>query len=676
MPAALDPEIIERVAYLRKELHRHNHLYYVMDDPDISDAAYDRMMKELVELESFAPELQSPDSPSLRVGAPPLESFETAAHSIPMLSLDNGFDDQDIHDFGNRILKNLKNRDEVLYTAEPKLDGVAVELVYENGILIQATTRGDGVRGEVITENIRTIGSVPLRLHVADAYLGNSRLEVRGEVFIGKENFEKLNRERADQSLPLFANPRNAAAGSLRQLDSKITASRPLDIFIYGVGRHDGFQFTSHWEVLTRIKQMGFRVNEKILPRVPMADVLVYYRQSLEERHLLPYEIDGIVIKVDSIAIQEKLGATSRSPRWAIAYKFPAVQETTRIRAIDIQVGRTGALTPVAHLEPVAIAGVIVSRASLHNGDEIRRKDIRVGDTVLIQRAGDVIPEVVKVITSRRTGGETPFEMPAICPECGTRAVREAGEVASRCPNSRCPAKIKAAVHHFASKAAFDIDGLGDKLISQLVDKGLISTYADLFFLSKPVLEALDRMGGQSADNLISAIDAHRRIDMGRFIYALGIRHVGEHVARVVSKRFDNIDQLINAKSDALSEIEGVGGVVADSIVQFFSDPENQSVIRRMTEGGVKIIEKPKASGNRLAGKTFVLTGSLETLSRKEAKGRIEALGGRMTGSVSRKTDYLVTGVSPGSKLKKASALNINVIDEAAFVRLISDEIR
>ena len=459
MPQNLDPQIIQKVDDLRKALHRHNYRYYVLDDPDISDAEYDRMMQALKQLEDDHPELASPDSPTARVGAPPLEKFESVAHTIPMLSLDNGFNDDDILDFDKRVRRNLGARDEILYTAEPKMDGVAVELVYENGVLATASTRGDGLTGEGITSNVKTIKTVPLVMQTGGAHAVPARLEVRGEVFIGLEAFKTFNQERIDQELPPFANPRNAAAGSLRQLDSKITAARPLEIFFYGVGIVEGIEFESHGQLLESLAKWGFRVNPLIRSAVTIAAVLDFYRELGENRHQLAYDIDGVVIKVDQIALQQRLGATSRSPRWAIAYKFKAIQETTTVEAIEVQVGRTGALTPVAHLKPVNVGGVTVSRATLHNQDEIQKKDVRIGDRVLVQRAGDVIPEIVKVIASARDGSETHFEMPAQCPVCDSAVVRMAGEAATRCINSGCSAQVKERIKHFASKAAFDIDG-------------------------------------------------------------------------------------------------------------------------------------------------------------------------------------------------------------------------
>ncbi len=666
-----DPSIIERVEELRQALHRHNYRYYVLDDPEISDAEYDRMMQELVGLEEEFPDLMSPDSPTLRVGALPLDKFETIEHSIPMLSLENGFSDQDIIEFDRRIKRNLNTDSDIIYTAEPKLDGVAVELVYENGRMITASTRGDGFFGELITSNVRTIRTVPLRFHTEKEKKILSLLEVRGEVFIGKEAFKRLNNERLDENLPPFANPRNAAAGSLRQLDSKITAKRPLEIFVYGVGRITDLVLESHWDTLYALQKLGFRINPHIRPKVTVKEVIDCYRELSEQRNLLPYDIDGMVIKVDSLNLQHRLGATSRSPRWAIAYKFKAVQETTQIIDIDVQVGRTGTLTPVAHLRPVNIGGVTVSRATLHNEDEIKRKDIKIGDTVLVQRAGDVIPEVVKVITSKRTGEEKTFKMPLSCPVCDSSVIRSENEAALRCINTSCPAQVKERIKHFASKGAFDIDGLGEKLIEQLVDKELLYSYADIFKLKEDMLKNLDRMGSKSAGNIVRAIEDSKRITLNRFIYALGIRHVGEHVAGILARSFESLEKLIDTTKEELEAIDGVGPVVAASIVDFFGQDENRKIVIKFIDSGVRIFSNNAHKQGTLAGKIFVLTGTLATLTRDEAKKVIENAGGKVTGSVSRNTDYLVAGASPGSKLKRAQELGVDIIDEETLKKMM-----
>ncbi len=666
----------KRAAELRKALHRHNYLYHVMDEPEVSDAEYDRLMQELIALEAAYPELIEPDSPTQRVGALPLEKFETVAHSVPMLSLENAFGEEEVLAFDKRVRRFLNTDSQLLYTAEPKMDGVAVEIVYENGRLIEASTRGDGYTGELITLNIRTIKAVPLALLNTVSVTVPSRLEVRGEVFIPIEAFKQLNKERLDNDEPPFANPRNAAAGSLRQLDSRITAKRPLDIFCYGIGRYDDLELASHSEILQRLESMGFRVNPDIKRRAKIEDILVYYKALLEKRHEFPYEMDGVVIKVDDLALQKKLGEKSRSPRWALAYKFPATQETTRVVDIDVQVGRTGALTPVARLEPVSVGGVTVSRATLHNEDEIKKKGIRVGDTVLIQRAGDVIPEVVKVITTKRTGVEQAFQMPTVCPVCGSGVVRLKGEAAWRCVNANCIAQLKERIKHFASKGAFDIDGLGDKLANQLVDKGLLKSYADLFFLDEATTGALERMGEKSAQNLMDAIERSKQISLARFVYALGIRHVGEHIARILARSMKTLEGLEAAIKEDLEAVKGIGEEISQSVRAFFENPENQRNIERMLKAGVTIETKEAPVDEPLAGMTFVLTGALDSMTRTEAKARIEASGGKVGGSVSRKTTFVVAGKDPGSKLEKARHLGVRILDEKGLVEELSQEKR
>jgi len=678
MPRRADEKTRQRVEFLRSELYRHNYRYFVLDDPEISDAEYDRMMQELISIEQAHPELASPDSPSARVGSPPLEKFETVRHAVPMLSLDKGFSEEELLAFDKRVHRSLETDENVRYTAEPKLDGVAVELVYENGRLAMASTRGDGEVGEVITPNIKTIAAVPLVLQARADEAPPGLLEVRGEVFITKENFKALNEHRLSEALPLFANPRNAAAGSLRQLDSRITARRPLDIFIYGIGTAPELMAAdSHGEALRRLQLFGFPVNPLTRYQIPLDEVLAYYRHLDERRLSLDYEIDGMVVKVDRFSWQQRLGTTSRRPRWAIAIKFEALQERTRVLDIQVQVGRTGALTPVAHLEPVNVGGVTVSRASLHNEDEVKKKDVRIGDRVFVQRAGDVIPEVVKVIESARQGSEKEFQMPQTCPVCGARAVRDE-EAITRCINVACPAQLKANIKHFASKAAFDIDGLGDKLIDQLVEKGLVRQYADIFHLSHDQLRELERMGDKSAENLIHAIDASREVSLSRLLYAIGIRHVGQHTAGLLAARYPDLDALSRAGEGELAAIDGIGPVVAKSIADFFSRSENLASISALQEAGV-VIRSEQASSDQqapgssaLSGKSVVLTGRLETLSRDQARKQIEAAGGKVTGSVSSKTDYVVAGEAAGSKLDKARELGISVLSESDLKTLLS----
>ncbi|MDO9567689.1 MAG: NAD-dependent DNA ligase LigA [Candidatus Desulfaltia sp.] len=668
----LDTDIVDKVNALRKALHRHNHLYYVLDNPEVSDAEYDRMMLELTALEEAWPKLYAADSPTSRVGAPPLSEFETIAHSIPMLSLGNAFADSDIIDFDRRVRKILRTDDEILYTVEPKLDGLAVELVYEKGKLIVASTRGDGINGEVITANVRTIRSAPLLLQDTGKRNIPLRLEVRGEVFISHEGFRSLNEEQLSQKLPPFANPRNAAAGSLRQLDSSITAKRPLEIFFYGVGEFTDLKLKSHWETLQALQELGLRINPLITPEVTIEEAVDCCKELEDKRHLLPYDIDGMVIKVDNLSLQTKLATTSRSPRWAIAYKFKAMQETTRVLNIDVQVGRTGVLTPVAHLQPVNVGGAMVRRATLHNEDEIERKDIRIGDTVLVQRAGDVIPEVVKVIESKRTGAERIFHMPLNCPVCGSTVIRAKGETATRCINSTCLAQLKERIKHFSSKGAFDIDGLGDKLVEQLVDKGMLASYADIFHLDAVKIEGLERMGARSAEKLVLAIEKSKKIKFSRFLYALGIRHVGEHVAKILAEEFKSLDNLLDATKEQIEAVEGMGFVIAESVVNFFKQNTNREVINRIFDSNVCILFHAHEKERTLENKVFVLTGTLEDLTRDQAKEMIEAAGGKVSGSVSRNTDYLVAGSSTGSKLKMAKDLGVEIIDKAAFLKILS----
>ena len=672
MSEKLNPQIVEKAAALSQALHRHNYRYYVLDDPEISDAEYDRLMQELQQLEDKYPQLASPDSPTARVGAPPLEKFDSIAHTIPMLSLDNGFNDEDILEFDGRVKRNLDTESHILYTAEPKMDGVAVELIYENGKLATASTRGDGLTGEVITTNVKTINTVPLVMQADSLSTLPSRLEIRGEVFIGLEAFKKLNTERLEQEQAPFANPRNAAAGSLRQLDSKITATRPLEIFFYGIGVIEDITFQSHWELLRSLQNWGFRINPLIRPTIAIAEVLDYYRELSEKRHQLPYDIDGVVVKVDDISLQQRLGTTSRSPRWAIAYKFKAVQETTTLEAIEVQVGRTGALTPVAHLKPVNVGGVTVSRATLHNEDEIGKKDIRIGDKVLVQRAGDVIPEIVKVIASKRDGSETQFKMPETCPVCDSSVIRMEGEAATRCINSGCSAQVKERIKHFASKGAFDIDGLGTKLVDQLVDKKQLSSFADIFKLEENALSELERMGAKSAANLKNAIEASKSITFARFLFALGIRHVGEHVAALLAGAFDDLDALMDCSREKLESIEGIGPIVAESIASYFKQERNRHIIQQLFDYGVKLEKAGQKKAGKLKDQVFVLTGTLQNFTRSQAKALIEDAGGKVSGSVSGNTDYVIAGESPGAKLDRAKNLGVKIIDEAQLKELLS----
>jgi len=663
--------IQEKIKTLRDQLHYHSYRYYVLDDPEISDAEYDRLFRELEDLEAQHPELITPDSPTQRVGAKPAESFESYRHTLPMLSLDNALNEEEFLAFDERTKRALGTAADLEYVCEPKLDGLAVELVYEKGTLTVGATRGDGFVGENVTQNIKTVKSIPLKL-LADKNVIPERLEVRGEVILGIKEFENINRIREENGEPTFANPRNAAAGSLRQLDPKVTASRPLDMFCYGIGQVTGMAFTTQWQVLQTCNELGLKVNPNIRKCIGVDQVLKYYRDIAEMRDSLPYEIDGVVIKVNDFALQERLGVRSRSPRWAIAYKFPARQETTQILDIIAQVGRTGVLTPVAVMRPVNIGGVEVSRATLHNQDEIDRKDVRVGDWVVVQRAGDVIPEVVQVIKSKRSGKEKKYKLPEKCPVCGSETVRLEGEAARRCVNPSCPAQLKERIFHFASKRAMDIDGLGSKLVDQLVEKGLVKNVADLYFLDKKQLTSLERMAEKSADNLLEAIESSRHRSLDRLLFALGIRFVGEHVARVIVKAFGSLERIENATEEELTAVYEVGPQVAKSVVEFFSKQENREIIERLRAGGVEIKEEAvEKTKDLLDGKTIVFTGALQTFTRHEAQDLVEKLGGRASSSVSKKTDFVVIGENPGSKAEKARSLGVTVLTEEDFRQIV-----
>lgn len=665
-------KIQERILNLREEVERHNRLYYQNDAPEISDAEYDRLFRELKDLEETYPQFATSDSPTQRVGAGPVEKFAPVEHAVPMLSLDNGFDIGEVREFDARIKRFLKSDDAVAYLAEPKIDGLAVELVYEAGRFVQASTRGNGFVGEQVTNNVRTILTVPLDLD--ERYFPPpDRLEVRGEVYMPLDEFAKLNEQREGKGLSRFANPRNAAAGSLRQLDSRITATRRLNIFCYAAGRPQALEVGSQTELLDRFRRWGLRVNPDVAACDSIDQVLDFYQDITARRHDLPYEVDGLVIKVNSIDMQNQLGNTTRSPRWALAYKFSPPQVETVIESIEVQVGRTGALTPVAIMEPVEVGGVRVRRATLHNEDEVRRKDVRVGDTVVIQRAGDVIPEVVQVILEKRPAAAEPFIMPRNCPVCNTEVVRIADEVASRCQNASCPAQIKEHLIHFGSKNALDIDGLGKKLVEMLVDRDMVKTPADLYRLNRQELAALPRMAEKSAQNLIDALERGKDTTLDRFLMALGIRHVGRHLAMVLADHFGSLDDLRRAGVEDLNAIHEVGPEVAQSVVAFMSNPDNRLLIDRLTgpEIGFNLKSRPKAAGTSLAGKTFVLTGSLAGLTRTEAGNRIAAAGGRVSSSVSKNTDYVIVGKDPGSKAEKAAQLGVQIVDEAAFLALL-----
>ncbi len=650
---------------LVEEINYHNYRYYILDDPVISDAEYDRKMRRLQELEKQHPEFKSQDSPTLRVGAPPQKVFSTVEHAVPMLSLDNALDKKEVIAFDERIKRALGKSQKMEYCCEVKLDGLAIELTYINGYLETGSTRGDGTTGEDVTPNIKTIPVIPLKLQ---GHTLPERVDIRGEVIMQIPDFKELNRQRTEQGESPFANPRNAAAGSLRQLDSRVTAQRALTFFPYGYGVLSESLGNTHFATLERFKEYGFKINSLIRVLDSIEQVIDYHSEMIELRHELDYEIDGIVVKINDLAWQKELGIRSRSPRWAIAYKFPAQQETTRIKDIIAQVGRTGTLTPVAILEPVNVGGVTVSRATLHNQDEMERLDVKIGDRVIIQRAGDVIPQVVKVIMDQREGTEKSFHFPKYCPVCGKQVKKIQGQVAIRCVNLSCPAQVKERIKHFASKRAMDIDGLGDKLIDQFVDNGLINDVADLYKLQKNDLLQLGRMADKSAENILAALQESRHRTEDRLLYALGLRFVGEHVARVLLKAFPSIENLSRTTREELIAIKEIGPQVADSVVSFFEQPENIKLLHRLRTYGVQTEQLSAPSDSEFSGKTFVFTGTLEQLSRKEAQDIVERLGARATSSVSKITDYVVVGTNAGSKATKAQELGLEIWTENDFL--------
>jgi len=662
---------IPRVQSLRDKINDHNYRYYVLNDPLISDSEYDQLFRELENLEQKSPELVTQDSPTQRVGITPLKSFGTIQHSIPMLSLENAMDENELRSFYERLQKGLSNNDKISIIAEPKLDGLGVELVYENGFFIHGSTRGDGTTGENISQNLKTIPSIPLSLRT------NKRnaiqlLEVRGEVFITKSGFDQLNKTRLAEGLDPFANPRNAAAGSLRQLDSKITSQRPLSIFCYEAGRINGETFNSHKEFLSALKDWGFPVNPEVKVVNNIDEMIVYHSNLENKRNTLPYEIDGTVFKVNKNEQRNVLGARSRSPRWAIAGKFKSQQVTTIVTDIIASVGRTGAITPVAKLNPVNVGGVIVTNATLHNQDEVIRKDIRKGDTVLIQRAGDVIPEIVKVIQGKRSSNSVKYFLPKVCPSCEHEVFRPEGEAIARCQNLSCPAQVKGRIEHFISKSALDIDGFGEKLVNQLVDNKMVKTVDDIFKLTFQDLVNLERMAEKSAHNILAAIDSSKETSFNRFVYALGIRNVGSHLSKVIERAFNaNINDFINATFEVLEKIDEVGPIVAETITRFWKDRSNIDVVESCLELGVKLDCGFELHSKKLENKIIVFTGTLTQFSRAEANAMTESHGGKASGSVSKNTDYVVAGNGAGSKLNKAKKLGVAVLTEEEFLKLI-----
>lgn len=658
----------KKIEELRRQINYHNKLYYEQDSPVISDAEYDALMVDLERLESEFPEFITPDSPTQRVGGKPLDKFKTVIHSAPMLSLANAFSEGDIREFHRRVIS--ATGDGVRYVVELKIDGLAVALTYEDGKFVRGATRGDGVVGEDITQNLKTIKTIPLKINSERV----SSLEVRGEVYIPKKAFERLNEEREKMGLPLFANPRNAAAGSLRQLDPRVTASRPLNIFVYGLGHIEGIQINTHLEVLELLRGLGFRVNSSISVFDNIDDVISFCKEWTVKRDELSYEIDGIVIKVNSLKDQITLGSTSKSPRWAVAYKFPAEQKTTVIKDIIVRVGRTGVLTPTAILEPVRLSGSTVSKATLHNDDYIKEKNIKIGDTVIVRKAGDIIPEVVEVVFDERKGSEKDFVMPEKCPECGSDVVRFEGEVASKCTGVACPAQLKRGIIHFASRDAMDIEGLGPAVVNQLVEKGLVGDAADLYFLKAEDLASLERLGEKSSKNLVGFIEGSKKNPLAKLIFALGIPFVGSRTAKILSEHFQELDNLMNASYEELITIPEIGSKIAQSVIMFFKQDQTKVLLEKLKRAGINIqtSEKEQSIEDKLFhGLTFVLTGTLENYTRKQAQEIIENLGGRVSSAVSSKTDYVLAGSEPGSKLEKAKELGIKIINEEQFESMV-----
>ncbi len=661
-------EAIQRINKLRELINHHNYRYYVLDSPEISDAEYDELIRELQQLEEAHPELITSDSPTQRVGAAPVEAFGVVEHPQPLLSLANAFSDEELEAWYRRASNLLGGRD-TDFVCELKIDGLAVALTYVNGLLEVGATRGDGLHGENITQNLRTIKSIPLSVP-KEAPL---RFEVRGEVYLPKAGFKKLNEERAKDGLPLFANPRNAAAGSVRQLDPRITAQRPLDIFIYGLGWAEGKAVPdTHWEIMQYLKSLGFKVNPIIALCHTIDEVKDYYDKWVENQEELPYEADGVVVKINPIPFQIELGYVGREPRWAVAYKFPAVQGTTRLLDIGINVGRTGSLNPYAILEPVQVGGVTIKHAALHNEEDIHRKDIRIGDWVVVQRAGEVIPEIVEPIVSRRSGKEKVFRMPKTCPVCGAEVIKPEGEAMHRCTNAACPAQALERIKHFVSRGALDIEGVGEKMSQALFEAGLIKDVGDIYHLTRDQLLSLERMADKSVANILNSIERSKDRPLPRVIFALGITHIGEETAELLAEHFTSLDELARAPREKLLEIPSIGPKIADSIVAFFRQQQNKNIIDKLRQAGVKLeAEKVEAKELPLAGLEFVITGRLETFTRQEAEARVKALGGKAGSDVTRKTSYLVVGEDPGSKLALAQALGTKTLTEAEFLELL-----
>ena len=670
-------DIATKLDALRAAIERHNHRYYVLDDPEVTDATYDRLMRELLDLEAAHPELVTPDSPTRRVGATPAGAFSPVRHRVPMLSLQNAFTVEEFTEFDQRVRRLLDRDEPLLYALEPKLDGLAVEVVYEQGRFVSGSTRGDGVTGEDVGANLRTIRSLPLRLHTDGPLAPPAYLEARGEVIMRTRDFAKLNREREESGSPPFANPRNAAAGSLRQLDPRVSASRPLAILFYGIGDCPGFTPAGEFETLDALRSWGLPVAPLVERAAGIEAAAAYYRRLELGRDDLPFEIDGVVVKLDDVASQERLGAVSRSPRWAVAVKFPPRLVQTTLRAVEFSVGRTGVVTPVAIMDPVRIGGVEVERATLHNEDEIRRKDIRIGDTVVVTRAGDVIPAVQEAVASLRTGREAPIVFPRLCPSCRAAISREEGQAAWRCTSLACPARLRESIRHFASRRAMDIEGLGEKLIDQLVGRGLVSSVADLYRLEKNDILPLERLADKSAGNLIAAIDRSRRTSLSRLLFALGIPHVGEQVARVLAAHAGTLAALGSAGAEELTALRGVGPEIAASVTAFFAQQENRRIVAALLANGVRAAQEDADAApgaGPLSGLSFVFTGTLSSLSREQAQGLVARAGGRSISAVSRATSYVVVGSDPGSKALQAEKLGVPRLPESGFLALLKEK--
>ena len=671
-------QVRAEIGELRRRINRANYLYYVKDQPDISDAEYDALMRRLQDLEARYPVLVTRDSPAQRVGAEPQTELAEFVHAVPMLSLANAFDEEELRAFDHRCKRFLEmSSDEPIdYVCELKFDGLAVSLTYQDGVLVAGATRGDGYRGENITENLRTVKSIPLNLYHSTQEAPQVKavptlIEVRGEVILTHDEFRRINEDRERCGEPTFANPRNAAAGSVRQLDSKITARRNLTMFCYGVGEHRGVDFQTQYGILCALGDWGFKVNPNVKVCANVDEAAAYIDEWASKKEQLPYDIDGTVVKVDSLELQARLGSVARSPRWAVAYKYPAHQATTAVRDIFVGVGRTGALTPVALMEPVEVGGVTVSRATLHNEDEIRRKDVRIGDTVVVQRAGDVIPEVVEVVKDKRTGKEVEFEMPDKCPACGTDVERAPGEAVSRCVGIACPAQLRETIIHFASRGAMDIDGVGPALIDQLIENRLIRDPADLYYLKSEDILPLERMAEKSAANTIDAIQKSKLAPLARLIYALGIRHVGDRTAAAVADHFGTIENLRNAGEQELAAVPDVGPVVAESIAKFFRQDETKEVLRKLKDAGIDPKTEVRSESEAFSGKTVVFTGALQKLTREQGQSIVYKLGGSHSSSVSKNTDLVVAGQKAGSKLDKAEALGVRIISEDEFLKMV-----